>query len=104
MEAHGVGTKVVMTDYGIRVEPTWKVGSQAVIEIPFEQIASVRWKPASLLSRGWMQFTTAGSPAGILSVPEFQPGSIIFKKSQQASMEQIKNAVQEKISALRKRA
>lgn len=102
MEAQGVGTKITMTDHGIQVEPTWKVGSQAVIEIPFEQIASVRWRPASLFSRGWMQFTTAGSPAGILSVPEFQPGSIIFKKSQQAGMEQIKNAVQEKINALRR--
>ncbi|MCR4158830.1 hypothetical protein NUK34_08185 [Kerstersia gyiorum] len=101
MEAQAVGSKLVVTDYGIRVEPTGRIGPREIVEIPFEQIASIRWKPASFFLAGWMQFATAGNPAGVLSSPSRQPGSVIFKRSQQKEIEKIKTLVQEKIISLR---
>lgn len=100
MEAQGVGSKVIADKYGVTIKPTWKIGPQEEIIVSYEQIRSVRWKRATLFARGWLQFTTAGHKATIGS-PVFQPGTVVFKRSQQEQMEKLKVFVQEKIDSLR---
>ncbi|WP_153044115.1 hypothetical protein [Kerstersia gyiorum] len=101
MEAQAFGAKLVVTDHGIRIEPTRRINTKETIEIPFEQIASIRWKSASFFLAGWIQFATAGSPAGVFSSPSRQPGAVMFKLYQQDDIEKIKTLVQEKINSLR---
>lgn len=104
MEVRGVGNKLVITDHGVRIEPTSILGSKAVIEVPYEQITSIKWRKPSLLSRGWIHFATAGSPAGVFSMPNLQPGVVIFRRSELDAMEKAKAFVQQKVNSLRRSA
>lgn len=102
MEVQGVGTKLVLTEYGVRVEPTSILGSKTIIEIPYEQITSINWKAPTLLGRGWIHFATASSPSGALSMPNLQPGAVIFRKQDLQDMEEAKALVQKRVNALRR--
>lgn len=103
MEAQGVGHKIIVTDYGVRIEPTWKVGSQEVIEIPFSAIVSIRWKKGSFFARGWIQFLTAVDSSSMKTgaAPLFAPGVVVFKKSQEAAASELRGYVQSKIDERR---
>lgn len=104
MEVQGVGNKLVLTEHGVRVEPTSLIGPKAVIEIPYEHITSINWKPPTLFGRGWIHFATASSPTGALSMPNLQPGAVIFRRSELSAMEKAKALAQERMDAARRRA
>jgi hypothetical protein len=66
--------------------------------IPVKQVQAVQWKPASKLTRGFIQFSLGGSDAkGRAADAAKDENSVLFNGKQQADFEAIRSAVEQAI-------
>lgn len=98
------GWQIVITRAGWRGAVGHGRGEQV---IPIGAVQAVQWKPAGLLTNGYIAFTVAGGqqisagPGSRTVAAVRDPNAVVFTRRQRAGFERLKQAVRAAVAAQR---
>ena len=103
MRAEGVNGQVELNGGMVSIQRSGLMAKATVgggeKRIPVKSIQAVQWKPASKLTRGFIQFTVPGGveSKGRAKDAASDENSVLFNGKQQADFEAIRSAVEQAI-------
>lgn len=104
MEAQGINGKLVLGNGFVEIVRKGAMsfltqGIKGNKKIAIKQISAVQFKPAGLMTSGYIQFSFIGgheSKSGILNATQDE-NTIMFKKKQEGDFEKIKKEIEKQI-------